>query len=202
MIHEKDPNVLYTLLSVLRSLPTAIWTGTAPESDLIGKSKGLPETLETLETLAPLQSTLAPPTSPTADDPFHDVFGPFERGSTSHSPDDYVTPSGSLGLSNVSTSPKAASQTPHLPPLFDEEEVGTIVGFLRSEDSTLREGVRVVPLYQRLSSLTKLLRPCVFFSVSTHQKAELSVSTSARSWKESQKLLRSKPRVGIPPMGS
>ena len=141
MIHEKDPNVLYTLLSVLRSLPTAVWTGTAPESDLIGKSMGPPETPETLE---PLQSTLAPLTSSTTDDPFHDVFGPFERGSTSHSPDDYVTPSGSLGLSNVSTSPKAASQTPHLPPLFDEEEVGTIVGFLRSEDSTLRKGVRVV----------------------------------------------------------
>ncbi len=140
MIHEKDPNVLYTLLSVLQSLPTPIWTGTAPESDLIGKSIGLPETLETLE---PLQSTLAPLTSPTADDPFHDVFGPFERGSTSHSPD-YVTPSGSLGLSNVITSPKAASQRPHLPPLFDEEEVGTIVGFLRSEDLTLRKGVRVV----------------------------------------------------------
>lgn len=140
MIHEKDPNVLYTLLSVLQSLPTAIWTGTAPESDLIGKSIGPAETLETLE---PLQSNLAPLSSPTADDPFHDVFGPFERGSTSHSPD-YITPSGSLGLSNVSSSPKAASQTPHLPPLFEEEEVGTIVGFLRSEDSTLRKGVRVV----------------------------------------------------------
>lgn len=142
MIHEKDPNVLYTLLSVLRSLPTAIWAGTAPESDfpLIGKSMGLSETLETLE---PLQSTLPPLTPPIADDPFHDVFGPFERGSTSQSPD-YKTPSGSLGLSNVSSSPKAASQVPHLPPLFEEEEVGTIVGFLRSEDSMLRKDVGVV----------------------------------------------------------
>lgn len=142
MIHEKDPNVLYTLLSILRSLPTAIWAGTAPESDfpLIGKSMGLSETLETLE---PLQSTVPPLTPPTADDPFHDVFGPFERGSTSHSPD-YITPSGSMGLSNVSNSPKAASQVPHLPPLFEEEDVGTIVGFLRSEDSMLRKDVGVV----------------------------------------------------------
>jgi hypothetical protein len=142
MIHEKDPNVLYTLLSVLRSLPTAIWAGTTPESHLIGKSIGLSETLETLE---PLQSTPPPLTPPTADDPFHDVFGPFEKGSTSHSPD-YITPSGSLGLSNVSHSPKAASQMPHLPPLFEEEEVGTIVGFLRSEDSMLRKDVRAVSL--------------------------------------------------------
>lgn len=134
--------MLYTLLSILRSLPTAIWAGTAPESDfpLIGKSMGLSETLETLE---PLQSTVPPLTPPTADDPFHDVFGPFERGSTSHSPD-YITPSGSMGLSNVSNSPKAASQVPHLPPLFEEEDVGTIVGFLRSEDSMLRKDVGVV----------------------------------------------------------
>jgi len=134
MIHEKDPNVLYTLLSILRSLPTAIWVGTVPESDLIGKSKDLSETLE------PLQSTRTPLTPTTAGDPFHDVFGPFEGGSTTHSPD-YITPTGSLGLSNVSTSPKA---TPHLPPLFEEEEVGTIVGFLQSEDSMLRKDVRVV----------------------------------------------------------
>jgi len=143
MIHEKDPNVLYTLLSVLRSLPTTIWAGTTQESDLIGKSTGLSGTLETLE---PLHSTLPPLTPPTADDPFHDVFGPFEKGSTSHSPD-YITPSGSLGLSNISNSPKAASQMPHLPPLFEEEEVGTIVGFLRSEDSMLRKSVRFVSFF-------------------------------------------------------
>jgi len=139
VIHEKDFNVLYTLLSGLRSLPTAVWAGTAPvglEGNLVGKSKEFSETLE------PLQSTLtlAPPA--TSDDPFHDVFGPFEQGSTSHSPD-YITPSGSLGLSNVSTSPKVVPQTSHLPPLFEEEEVGIIVGFLRSEDSTLRRNVCV-----------------------------------------------------------
>lgn len=140
MIQEKDPNVLYALLSGLRSLPTAIWAGTAPvglESDLIGKSRDLSETLE------PLHPTLTPATPTTSDDPFHDVFGPFEGGSTSHSPD-YVTPSGSLGLSNLSSSPKAVATTPHLPPLFEEEEVAIIVGFLRSEDSMLRRNVRGV----------------------------------------------------------
>lgn len=144
MIHEKDPNVLYTLLSALRSLPTAIWAGTVSaggsESDLIGKS-------EISETLGPLQSTLTPGIPAIPDDPFHDVFGPFEEGSTSHSHSpDHITPSGSLGLSNVSASPKAVPQAPQLPPLFEEGEVGVIIGFLRSEDSTLRKDVRVISL--------------------------------------------------------
>lgn len=153
MIQEKDPNVLYTLLSGLRSLPTAIWAGTAPagsENDLIGKSSDFSETLE------PLQSTLAPATPATSDDPFHDVFGPFEGGSTSHSPD-YVTPSGSLGLSNISASPNAVPQTPHLPPLFEEEEVGIVVGFLRSEDSMLRRNVGGVLCTNSCHRLSKFL---------------------------------------------
>lgn len=135
MVQEKDPNALYTLLSGLRSLPTAMWAGTAPASDLIGKSGDLSEAL------GPSQSTLTPVTLATSDDPFHDVFGSFEGASTSHSPD-YITPSGSLGLSNVSALPKAVPTIPHLPPLFKEEEVGIVVGFLRSDDSILRRDVR------------------------------------------------------------
>jgi hypothetical protein len=145
MIHEKDPNVLYTLLSGLRILPTAFWAGTVPagpESDiLIRNSRELSGSFE------PSRSTLTPAALTTSNDPFNDDFGPFEEGSTSHSPD-YVTPFGSLGLSNVSASPRAVPETPHLPPLFGEEEVGIIVGVLRSEDSMLRKYVRLVSIYQ------------------------------------------------------
>jgi hypothetical protein len=198
MIHEKDPNVLYTLLSGLRSLPAAIWAGTAPATSnngLIGKSRELAETLE------PLQSNLNPATPLTSDDPFHDIFGPFEGASTSHSPE-YITPSESLGLSNVSTSPKAVPNIPHLPPLFEEDEVGIIIGLLRSEDSTLRKDVRVGSFAQLVSITDLNFRRCVFFSASTQQNAELPASTSARSWKELRKSLRSRLGLESPPTGN
>lgn len=119
LLKSTDPNVTLTVLQCLRSLPVTAWAGVAIETqvNLLGET----------ETLAPKADF--PPSSPSAPatEPL-DEFGPFQG--TFEEPD-------LAGLSK----PVPATQITMLPALFEEDEVGLIIGFLNSDDVTVRINV-------------------------------------------------------------